>query len=316
MVSISRTSTSFENQSAINRMGKLERIISEKSRNISGERYATFDEVYDRSDFGVIADINRESIENETWIRNARIVQTKADVMSKSLKDIMSVAEDLSDYLVINGNYLTRDMSSLNILSDDMLDTVAHLLNIKVMGDYLFSGSKINVLPVKAPVSINFGDGNPASDKFSFFKEPNANYYSGDDVKKTVDIDSHLRVQYGITASDSAFKNIIAALNISKEVEGENPKLIARAGTLLKQGIEELSVLQMKLHTDSSLAGEVINRRMDYKNILNERQDMIDEKHGLDLMGLMVDYQQTNNTLNASMHAFTVASKLNILNYM
>ncbi len=313
-MSINRVSTRYDTNSAIRRMANIERKIADKSRHLSGERYTTFNEISNKSDFSVIADINKDVIESDSCIRNSKMIHMKTAVMSRSIKDIMDVAQQYNNYLILNTNYLTMDTTSLNMLAEDSVSTVAHLLNVRVADDYLFSGSAINVLPVKVPVENNFGDYN--STDFDFYDEPNTNYYSGDDLKKSVYLDTSLRVEYGIPASNDAFRNIIASMNIGRVLDGENSDLVNRAINLLQKGLEELSVLRMKVLKDSSLADEVVSRRMDYKSLLNERQDMVDERHGLDLMGLMVEYNQYRNVLNASMQSFSSSAKLSILNYL
>ena len=116
------------------------------------------------------------------------------------------------------------------------MDKIAGALNVKFDGRYLFAGSKTNTQPVVNIQTSNIDDAttNPIS--------LNTDYYTGDNnIASTKSSDSEV-VEYGILASNPAFRDLIAAahLAIQGHAAGDDATL-AKATDLVNTSIAELA---------------------------------------------------------------------------
>jgi len=138
---------------------------------------------------------------------NNKIVDTRLQTMESSIGQVFDI---LSRYKTLLVNALNSDNGvslGLAAQSQQMLNEVSALLNVRDGNRYLFAGSKTDTLPVDL-------SGLPIAYAIPTTAGGSIGYYQGDSVALKVQADDNLQVTYGVTAGDSAIEAGIRALHL------------------------------------------------------------------------------------------------------
>lgn len=180
-----------------------------------------------------------------------RGVSDKIRVMDKTLQHLAEITNS-ANIAVIQSIINPNKQPYIQVISQTLI-TVAAQLNVEYNGQYLFSGSKIDVKPVS---DINHNT-NLIIDLDNNKLVPTANYYQGDDYINSIEIFPGEVVQYGITAGDATFQKMIAGLHYVRDGLSNNNKDIINTGKqFLQTAISEIQEKIMQLGFADQLVEE------------------------------------------------------------
>ena len=148
--------------------------------------------------------------------RNIAATERRLQAMEISVSQLSDIASEAKTLLVNALNAEDAEELQLDVRAGDMLEQVAGLLNVKFEERYLFAGGRTDVEPVDFGA---FDPTNPAYDPNNPVPA-NAGYYQGDTQVLTARIDESQTLDYGVTAAEGAFEELIRGL-----------KLVENAGT-------------------------------------------------------------------------------------
>jgi flagellar hook-associated protein 3 FlgL len=280
------------------------RVSEEQSQISSGVKSLTY--------AGLSPDVNRlVTLETaharvEQYVTNNTLVASRLQTMEGNVAQLYDVATGLKTLLVNALNNNNADALALAQQADTQLQQVASLLNVKLGGRYLFSGSRTDTQPVDvtqlpASYSIPTADGDAIA------------YYQGDSFEFTVQADDALTVSYGVTASEGGFEKLIRAIDIVKKSPPSDRAALQHALDVVGQALTEIPDIRTKIGAAQAILDQVNKRHSDFQ-LYTERT--IGEIQNIDTAEVMTRLQSDSTSLQASYMAINALSQLNLLNYL
>lgn len=287
---------------AINDFKKLQTNLYEKQAKIGADsKAATFAEL--DSSINTVESFKSASSRSTRFINTIESANRKLDTGHRAMSRIIDLAVSFKEIMILEQS-ANSEVNDLSAFANTTLDSLRDALNSKDGANFVFSGSKTNLEPVndlKQNSSVING-------------EPSANYYNGDNFKSSVDVSQNLRVEYGVTASDDAFQDLIAAINLAKQAESSGPNAdFEEADTMLNQAIEDLIALQAKMGNNAKIFEDSIDFHSRAKNVLEQK---ISEETSPDIVQLSIEVSQANAVLQASFQNFSRVSSLSLTEFI
>lgn len=185
------------------------------------------------------------------------------------------------------------------------LNEFAALLNTRVAGRYLFAGTDTDTRPVDLT--------DPAwTPQVVLPSTPNSSYYQGNQTKLSVQLSETLTVNYGVTADQGAFEQILRSFNIIINNPG-NKTAYAEALDLLRDGIGFLADVRGTLSANAKTIEDQNTRNQEDITNLAELISGIKE---VDLPSVTVTLKNIETQLEASYSASVTLLRLSLTNYL
>lgn len=176
----------------------------------------------------------------ESYISSNDLIETRLNLMNQSIEQLQQVAQDFASSLTLRRNPAAERGFDFTQNAEATLTVIVSQLNINVEGRYLFSGSKTDTAPVATPVPNLVETG-----------VADSGYYNGDTVQLTARISDSFEIQYGVTADDSAFQNLIAAVKTGIAGDSaDDDSILGEAVGLINAAIEDLAVTRAKVNSN------------------------------------------------------------------
>lgn len=142
------------------------------------------------------------------FVENNTVIDQRLATMEDKVAGLIDLATSYKAFLVNAANASNATDMAFATHSQAELDRVAGLLNTRVDGRYLFSGSRTDVAPVNLSAA---GFTTPPT---TYPSDPNTAYYEGDDTELAARADHNLTVTYGVNADAPEFEKLIRALHL------------------------------------------------------------------------------------------------------
>lgn len=188
--------------------------------------------------------------------------------------------------------------------ANNALTETSGILNQKVAGRHIFSGSDIDTAPV------NLSD--PAWTPQTSPSVVNSSYYQGNNTINAVQASETLNVSYGVTANNPAFEKLFRAYNLLANNPTSAPEL-TEASTLIQQAIDDLANVQGVLSTQAKSIQDQIDKNSQDGTYLKELSSTIKE---VDIPSASVSLTEIQSQLQASYSASVRILNLNLVNYL
>jgi len=236
------------------------------------------------------------------------------DALKTTLSDVKGmVREVLDDGTVPNG--IDKDEFA-NVKMAEIED----YLNVKVAGRYLFAGSLTETKPVDIVSPNDFEtdapDFNDGITTFETAAEPSF-YYQGDDTKIKARINEGLEIQYGATAADPAFEQLIRAVRIIRTVDpatdADAPEKFQEALDLCNAALESMEALELNIGTKLEQTDRTSKLLKDSKNFLN---GVISDLESADTFTAVAELTQEQTMLEASYNTLVRLSSLTMTKFL
>ena len=199
---------SFANQQLIlNAALRTQALLSESQiQAATGKKSQTFSGISE--DTSRLVNLKNELAKSQQFVTGIDTVKKRLSLMNFGLEQIDKAAREMRSLLrsAINGD--AADTINLQQLSQQFLDQVVELLNLRDDSRFLFSGGKTDSKPVDLANGAYTAPTPPPFDPTA-----DTGYYEGDSKIQEIRIDDGVVVQYGILAAEPAFEKVIRALD-------------------------------------------------------------------------------------------------------
>lgn len=181
-------------------------------------------------------------------------VEAMYDAVDSIITQITSMKATLSSF-----SATTSNTDELQVTAEEMLESLASLMNTQLGGRYLFSGSAVGTAPIDldslaaatAPSSADTG------------------YYKGDSTITSVKVSSEQTVTYGVTADNANFEKALRALSLVAAGATDDDTL-SEARDLLDEAISGLATVQTRLSLNASTLETAISDQETYQDFASD----------------------------------------------
>lgn len=235
------------------RIQKLEQQVA------SGQKASSFVELGTQA--GVDIALHNEARSIDTYRTNNEIVVSRMAAMDQAMTAIHDAAEKVkSDAYALGPSDTQRE--ALVDSANSAFGATVNALQTAVGGRSLFGGDQTDVVPIVSSVFSDLQtniaalsnplDATAVQGAIQSFFASSANYYQGGNAINPAAVDKHLTVDYGILATDPAFRDTLeglATLALTPRPDGVNTtdaqyaSVVQGAAGLLSQGVGQLNEL-------------------------------------------------------------------------
>ncbi|MFN7039095.1 MAG: hypothetical protein ACK4OM_05990 [Alphaproteobacteria bacterium] len=236
------------------------------------------------------------------YITEDKIVEAKLVSMDQSLESIINTAIEMKKNLTLKNSSAGKALNMTQITRAN-LSNIQDCLNVSHAGNYLFSGSKTDTMPVTDLSKTNILN-----------NVITANYYKGDSFVNKAQIDNQFPLDFGITASNPAFQNLIASMNYIIEYEKTNdPLALNMANKLMDDSIKEIVQIRSEVGNNLNSIKNVIEKKEDVKSYLTEVEADLSP---VDPLKTILQLSNDKVALEALFKTFSTVSSLNLTMYL
>lgn len=245
-----------------------------------------------------------------TISRNASI-SARIQQSDQALSNLNVIARDLQALLVAE-NSISGEAQNLSLAVDSLRERFIDVVNTNFNGRYLFGGSRTNVAPVDETsaqnnITIAGGPGN-----FTYTYDDD--YYQGDSVSLSINVNRTESISYGIPGNDPAIRDLLGALNLSEIAESANSQdHLEAAITQVDTVVDALANLRTNLGLNLE-ALESANTLIERENV--ELKIVLEDATGVDVAAASVEVALTEATLTASLQTFARISALSLSDFI
>jgi len=281
--------------------GNLARIQGQIS---SGRKASTFGEL--GSDIRQVLDLESSIKSTGRFVQSNQVVISRLKTMDTSISQLQSLASDLSQQLALERSAVGADLD-LTEFAKTTLARVSDSLNAQNAGRFLFAGSKTDLPPIAAGALNTSNIVNEA---------PSASYYQGDSLKFSTKASLELDVEYGITANDEAFQDLIGALNFairSESSTGFGDDDLQSAIALVESSLDKLGRLSSQVNTDIITLTSVNDQ---HKRAEINLKESLSDTIGTDVVEASIQAALNEAVLTATLQTFTSLSRLTLSEFL
>lgn len=280
----------------------LQSIIADKQSKIGADsKVDSFAELGD--DISSVQGFKLSIERSDRYINSIKDAQRKNDTQYQAIQQIIEIATQFKQNLATESTTTSGAVNNLSQQANSSLDNIRGALNLKDGANFVFSGSKTNQEPVS---DLKLGSNILES-------QPVANYYNGDNFKATIDVSASLQVEYGFSAADPAFVNLIGAINLAKDAETLGANNYQQAGDLFEEAYDQLLALQAKIGDNAKVFENNLEFQDKAKSIFEAKYSEVNEPN---IVQLTIESTQAQTTLQASFQIFSKISQISLINFL
>lgn len=310
MTLLTRVSSLGLQQGSLGDMLRLQSELGNTQRQItSGKTAGTFKELSAGGHTERVLGFEQQIQRADDYIRNNTIVTNRVQAYNSSVGNMIDVAEQLRNLLVMRRTPTSADSLPFDELTNSYFATIKSNLNVEIEGRYIFAGSKTDTKPVSAIESKNY-----TIDSTTGQRVYNSAYYDGDNVQLSSQASDALDMPYGITANHPAFQQLIGAIHLAKEGHSlDDDALLAEAVDLVTATISELSTVQADVNNNITVLDQTNNEHIDFKTFLDQSLAEVTET---DIAAATIRLSTIQTTLQASFLAYSKISSLKLTDFL
>ncbi len=224
-------------------------------------------------------------------------VEAMYDAVDSIIDQITSMKATLSSF-----SATTSDTGELQVTAEEMLESLASLMNTQLGGRYLFSGSAVGTAPVDLD-SLTSATAPSSAD---------TSYYKGDSTITSVKVSSEQMVTYGVTADNPSFEKALRALSLVASGATDDDTL-SEARDLLDEAISGLATVQTRLSLNASTLKTAISDQETYQDFAS---DLATNLSGVDIAVVAAQMSAYETQLQAAYAAIGNIAKLTLSSYL
>lgn len=253
--------------------------------------------------------------QQQGFINTINTVSTSMQTMALSLQQILSQVQGFESTLA-NSAY-SQAQPTIQTQANILLQQVAGYLNSQGASGYLFGGTDtstppvdLSSLPQGAAATLTASVGGPPS---------SGGYYAGGANIPPVQIDTQVSVNYGITADNPAFEQIIRVLNFIAQngpFNSTNPvdqANVTLAGQMLTSATQDLTGISGNLALQQAQLNTAENV---HQSTLSIAQNGISNIVSVNQATAITQLQNLETQIEASYTATSQIQKLSLVNYL
>jgi flagellar hook-associated protein 3 FlgL len=180
----------------------------------------------------------------QSYIDAATQTNSKIQVMYSAVNSVSDLVTQFRTLLTSASSASSTDAASVTETAKNMLEQMASLLNTQYNGGYLFGGSATKTAPVDISSATYAAASSPST--------ADTNYYQGDSQLGAVRVSDNQTVSYGVTADNTAFEQIMRAMNLVASNSPLSTDTLNEALDLAVDSIDKLGVVQTRISNASA----------------------------------------------------------------
>jgi flagellar hook-associated protein 3 FlgL len=240
----------------------------------------------------------------QTYIDAATQADSKVQVMYSAVGSVSTLITNLRTQLSAATTGSSTSTASLISSAQDMLSEMGSILNTQYDGEYVFSGASTST----APVSLTSFDSGTGS-----LSTADTSYYQGDDQIASVRVADDQTVNYGVTADNSAFEQVMRVLKYVANSSSLSSSDITAALDMASTALDATSVVQSKLSDASSQIEDASSRQTDYKGYAST---LGSDLTSVDVAAVTAQLSTYQAQLEASYSAISKIESMSLASYL
>ncbi len=295
---LERVSTSRNFSETLTQLNQRQAEIADLRRQItSGIKASSF------SDLGAdtLQTLDLQSViqSTEQFQNQNQVTQVRLGIVDSLIGQLQDLAQDVQQQVA-----LKRSPSGLELdvttFAQSSLDRIAAMLNTRNTGRFLFAGSKTDTQPVTGTL-----------DNLDGSYIPTDSYYNGDNVRLSAKVGRNMTVEYGVTANEQGFQDIIGAVNML--LEAPTTANLERAAELAQSAIGGLSDIRSRVG--------LAMQRIEEANTQHERvgiqlKNVLEATIGTDIAEATIRISENELVLTASFQTFARIQRLTLAEFL
>ncbi|HEY8337912.1 MAG TPA: flagellin [Tardiphaga sp.] len=241
----------------------------------------------------------------QSYIDAATQTDSKIQVMYSAVNSIADLTTEFRSLLTAATNSASTDSASVTQSAQEMLSTMASLLNTQYSGNYLFGGSRTEQAPVDVSSTTYAAATSPST--------ADTSYYQGDSAVASVRVSDSQTVSYGVTADNTAFEQIMRAMNLVANNSPLSTDTLNEALDLADSAIDAIGVVQTRISNASSSIEKASASQTDYQSYA---QTLGTDLSSVDVAAVTASLATYQAQLTASYSAIAKVQGLNLASYL
>lgn len=236
-------------------------------------------------------------------------VNTRLSTMSLAMQNISSIATSFQNTL--SNSAFSPNGANVQQTAQQLLVELGSYMNTQDGSRYVFSGNQTST-PSFNPAGLpNPGDltTNVATD-----------YYGGDNGVAAATVDNNVNLQYGVTANNPAFEQIVRVLNFfannATPLSQSNPADVANVNQAQQMLSNAAQSVQQLVATSGEQQSDMAQLKTAHQNALTLASTSLNNIEQVDTATAITQLNTLQTQLQASYQTINVLQSLTLANYM
>ena len=241
----------------------------------------------------------------QSYIDAATQTNSKIQVMYSAVNSVSDLVTQFRTLLTGASSASSTDAASVTESAKNMLEQMASLLNTQYNGGYLFGGSATKTAPVDISSATYAAASSPST--------ADTSYYQGDSQLGAVRVSDNQTVSYGVTADNTAFEQIMRAMNLVASNSPLSTDTLNEALDLAVVSIDKLGVVQTRISNASASIERASAYQTEYQSYA---QTLGSDLTSVDVAAVTAKLSTYQAQLTASYAAIAKVQSLNLASYL
>jgi flagellar hook-associated protein 3 FlgL len=242
---------------------------------------------------------------SQSYIDAATQADSKIQMMYSTVSSVADLITQFRSLLTSATNAASTDSTSVTQSAQQMMTQMASLLNTQYDGGYLFGGSRTDRAPVDISSSTYPAATSPSSASTS--------YYKGDDQMASVRVSDNQTVSYGIGADNTAFEQVLRAMNLVANNSPLSTTTLNEALSLATSAVDAVGVVQSKISNASSAIESASSFQTNYQSFA---KTLGSDLTSVDVAAVTAQLSAYQAQLTASYAAISKVQSLDLASYL
>jgi flagellar hook-associated protein 3 FlgL len=241
----------------------------------------------------------------QSYIDAATQTNSKVQVMYSAVNSVSDLVTQFRTLLTSASSASSTDAASVTESAKNMLEQMASLLNTQYNGGYLFGGSATKTAPVDISSATYAAASSPST--------ADTSYYQGDSQLGAVRVSDNQTVSYGVTADNTAFEQIMRAMNLVASNSPLSTDTLNEALDLAVDSIDKLGVVQTRISNASASIERASAYQTEYQSYA---KTLGSDLTSVDVAAVTAKLSTYQAQLTASYAAIAKVQSLNLASYL
>jgi flagellar hook-associated protein 3 FlgL len=271
----------------------------QESTGVKSEDFATYG-----ADTQSVVNLQVSVTRAQSYVDAATQADSKVQVMYSAVGSVDTLITNLRTQLSAATTGSSTSTASLISSAQDMLKEMGTILNTQYNGEYVFSGARTTTAAVDL-TSYDSGTGSLST--------ADTSYYQGDSEIASVRVADDQTVNYGVTADNSAFEQVMRVLKYIANSSSLTSSDITTASDLASSALDATATLQAKLSSSASQIEDASSRQTDYKSYA---ATLGSDLTSVDVAAVTAELSTYQSQLTASYSAIAKIQSLSLASYL
>lgn len=259
-----------------------------------------------------LVDLTAQQSQQQGYVNTINTVNTQLQSMSLATSTITTLVQQFATQLASNAYNQTG--ATTQTQAQALLAEVGNYLNTAGSEGYLFSGGDTATPPFNAAGLPNPGDlTTPVNGA------PPAGYYQGNSSVAQAQVDNGMTLQYGVTANNPAFEQVVRVLNFLANSPPPDPNNstdvanINQAEQMLTSATTSLQQLTSNIGLNQSQLNTMLQT---HQSALTYVKSNIGDIENADPATVITQLDALQTQMTASYQAVNIIQNLSLANYL